>query len=332
MELILVTVFALSVGFACGLRYSRSYYDGSEHNGTRKWHAFQDWCSSNLLVALFRHWYVQHRLVYVQRDKDSGDTLESDVPAEYYDRMFDNRAIFAGHPHGLVALSSFLTVGLPAPPPRKAASQRLLNGPMLWQCVRPCVHRHVFAVPFVRDVALWLGAIDVSRETIERTLETHSVYVTPGGYREMIQDPAQPIQSKHTGFLRLAYAKKRLVFPLIHRGQEAVFRAYTCEWLDRLRHVFLDQTGLPLPPLFVGPLPQPLTTYLLEPHDPARYDNEAAFINDYFSLLRQYNADIETRESEGSALPTSSATHAVHSPRRKVSSYEKRLVSQLKSS
>jgi hypothetical protein len=319
MEFILITVFALSVGFVCGLRYSKSYYDGSEYSGTRKWQVFQDWCSSTLLVALFRHWYLSHRLVYVQRDKQSGDTLESDVPAEYYDRMFDNKAIFAGHPHGLVALSSFLTVGLPAPPPRKAASQRLLNGPVLWQCVRPCVHRHVFAVPFVRDVALWLGAIDVSRETIERALETHSVYITPGGYREMIRDPTESIQSKHTGFLQLAYRKKRLVFPLIHSGQEAVFRSYSSAWLDQLRHVFLDQTGLPLPPFFIGPLPRPLTTYLLEPHDPSRYETEADFINDYFTLLRQYNADIEARESQGSALMNCPTTSRVrHSPSRPV--------------
>ncbi len=265
------------VGFICGLWYAKSYYDGSETDGRRHWPALQDRVANNCLVTLLRQHWVRHRVCFIRSDGSE----HSEMSDEYAAALKKDNALFAGHPHGLIALGSLLTVGLPRNKPNGA----------LWRTMRPAVHRHVFAVPVLRELALWLGAIDASRDNIVAALQTRgSVYLAPGGCREMILTKDAPIQSRHTGFLRIAWSQKCLVFPVLHSGQDAVFRSFSFAWLDRVRHVCLDVTGYPFPTFFLGPFPAPLTTYLLDPHDPARFETEADFIDAYFASIRDTNA------------------------------------------
>lgn len=317
MELILLTVAAVVrvsatvglgvlLGFALGLWYARtSYYDGSENTGQRKWPAFQAWCADNWLVTLFRRHYVTHQHGYINNDGVCTGT----VPADYYDRLLgktsregDNQpVIFAGHPHGLLAIASILTVGLPEGERRGTTRSKQVAD--MWRQVVPCVHRHVFAVPLLRDVALAIGAINVERGNMIHALESRSIYVAPGGCREMILATGQLLQQqqqqgRHTGFLQIAYTEKRLVYPMIHSGQDRVFTSYSCEWLNKLRHTVLDLTGYPFPTFFSGPWPHALTTYLCEPHNPEHYDSESDFINKYFERVERDAAAVASHEEK----------------------------------
>ena len=299
-----VTVgLGLILGFWLGIWYAPSYYDASECDGRRKWSWLQKAMAQNCIVTLLRNHYFNHTLVYTDTDGEVKPVSDA-----YYARLSDNNetVIFAGHPHGLFAISSLLLVGLPSVRPSRIDSHlwkrttesaddddngkqkdTMAKPSSHWSNVRPCVHRHLFSIPLLRDLALWLGAIDVSRENITRTLKTHSVYLSPGGCREMIIDGDSTAQRRHTGFLRLAYAERKLVYPVLHHGQARAFRSYSCAWLDRVRHIVLDLTGYPFPSFFLGPFPTTLTTHILAPHDPAAYETEDAFVNGYLAVLQR---------------------------------------------
>lgn len=251
---------AVTLSFLIGLFYSKFYYDNSERDGTRKWSYFQD-IMTRLSYPL-QKFYFDYTVVY------HGEGLEQLVK----DYQSKETALFVGCPHGLVAISSlFLTA---------------LSQEKSWRDVTPCIHRHVFAMPFLRDIALWLGAIDVSKENIVKRLKTHSIYLASGGCREMIIDVENDgIQQRHKGFLRLAYQEKKLIFPVIHRGQENVFPSYTCRWLDKVRHIVLDITGYPFPSFFLGPMPRKLTSHVFAPHNPSLYVTEEEFIDSYYKKL-----------------------------------------------
>lgn len=250
------------VSFAMGVWYSRYYYDGSELTGSRKWPAFQR-CISTLFYPIQRY-YFSYEVVYTD-DNQSSRYMQADK---------DYTAIFSAHPHGLMAIGSFFNVGIP-----------MTSKTNQWTNVIPCTHRHVFAIPVLREIALWLGAIDVSKNNIVKKLETHSIYIAAGGCREMIIDEKEPIQSKHRGFLSIAYDYKKLVFPVIHTGQEKIFRSFSCCWLDKVRHIILDMTGYPFPTFIGPPMPRKLTTYVLHAHDPSSYDCKEDFIKDYYTKL-----------------------------------------------
>jgi Diacylglycerol acyltransferase len=203
----------------------------------------------------------------------------------------EKSAIFAGHPHGLLAISSLLLL-FSKDAPLVADSDVRDQASVDWRRVRPCIHRHVFRVPLLRDVALWIGAIDVSRTNIVSMLHGGtSIYLAPGGCREMILDRSLPIQRQHQGFLRIAFEEKRIVFPVVHMGQERVFLTYTCHWLDRLRGALLGATGYPFPTLFLGPFPSPLTSHVLPPFDPSTFDGIESFIEAYYKCVIGFYAE-----------------------------------------
>ena len=252
---------ALFIAFLVGLLYSKSYYDGAENTGSRKWPAFQR-LITNITYPIQRH-YFDYNIRYATVElKGYIETILADADATI------TTIIFSGHPHGLVAINSFFNVGC-------------------WHRVVPCVHRHVFAIPGVRELALWLGAIDVTRENITEKLKTRSVYIAAGGCREMILSP-DALQRKHQGFLRLAFSLNKPVVPLIHLGQERAFRSYSCAWLDKIRHVVLDITGYPFPTFCSPPLPVTLTTHVFPLHWPTQYGDEKSFIDAYYELLQSH--------------------------------------------
>lgn len=272
----------LLLGIVLGLQYSKYYYNGSETDASGKWLEAQTFLT-RLTYAAQRH-YFDYTIEY----RGAGD-LKERVAASLNAKPTANKpAIFAASPHGILAISSLFHVGVPLD--------------AKWQSVVPCVHRHVFLFPFVRELACWLGAIDVARKNMETMLRKgHSLYLAPGGCREMILDAEQPIQTRHKGFLRMAWQEKCPVFPVIHTGQDEVFHSYTSQRLDKLRACMLDLTGYPFPTFFSLPRPRKLTSYIFEPHDPQYYESEEAFIETYYTALnKQYANLVSERKAEES--------------------------------
>jgi diacylglycerol O-acyltransferase 2, plant len=258
---------ALFVGFGAGMAYSRAYWDGAENDGRRAWPRFR--------AAVATALHLSARLYF---DYEVGYATEATRFEAEKALLADGHtegaaaALFAGHPHGLFAIASLYLLTPRSPH-------------VGWRSLVPCIHAHVFAVPLLRDLALWFGARDVTEANLRALLGAgRSAYLVPGGCREMIIGP-DTIQRKHMGFLRIAYETQRRVFPLLHRGQDAVFRTYSCAALDRLRHAMLDLTGYPLPSFFLGPFPAKLSTLVLEPLDPCHFTTVEEFIDAYYDRL-----------------------------------------------
>lgn len=263
---------AVFAGFVAGLWYSRYYRDGGENTGQRAWPWFRR------SVARLLTWsatdYLQYTLQYASPD------------VEELVKHSDSPALFCGHPHGVVAIGSLCHL------------TALNQDNERWLSVVPCVHGYIFNTPLVREFALWFGARDVTRDNIERLLteENVSVYLTPGGTREMI-DPTV-VQRRHTGFLRIAFKLQRPVFPVLHRGQEAVFPHYSNAWLDRARDLLCDWTGYPFPSFFLGPFRAPLSTVIYAPLQPAAYESEEAFVDAYYAAVERHWSPIATEVNE----------------------------------
>ena len=100
--------------------------------------------------------------------------------------------IWAIHPHGLLNVAPIFGFGAYGPAPDPVIKDIVLGATSV-----------LFAIPAVRDVSLWLGAIDVNRDTLRHQLtEGRSVLLLPGGLQEFILNSRSclNIYTKHTGF------------------------------------------------------------------------------------------------------------------------------------
>lgn len=289
------------MGFVLGLLYSPSYYDGSENVANkRRWPGAIERLTS--LTYLFQKHYFDYTVEYRGRRPLNGDegpvgtaTTAADKLKERVERVLqgkdDRVAIFAASPHGLLAISTMFHTVLPLDP--------------VWRNAVTCVHRHMFFFPLVRELSLWLGVMNVTRANMVQHLQRHQcLYLAPGGCREMIIDKDHPIQTKHAGFLRVAFREQVPVFPVIHMGQEEVFKSITWPWLDRVRSMCLDVTGYPFPTFFTPPLPRKLTSYVFEPLDPSHFvDDEEAFIAAYWRRVQQHYEQLHEEDARSKKKP-----------------------------
>ena len=236
--------FGVGIGFCMGflvsLAYGSYYYDRSERDGRRNWPALR----GSSLWAPVRGYFSFQTVGLEEKLEDRSRPV-----------------IYACRPHGLFAFSCLLAFAV-NPKSR----------------VRCGVHRLIFWVPLLSDLAVWLGAFDVTKENIEGMLERgESVALVPGGAREMIPgvDPRS-----HRGFLRIAHEKGAPVVCVHFEGEQELF--WTWRGLRDLRHAFADFMGYPFPSFFWGPLPRPLTTVAADQAlDPADYPDCDAFIKAY---------------------------------------------------
>ena len=254
-------------GFLLGLFYSKSYRDGSEKTGQRKWYNFQHNLSKFVNILM--------KNLYEYKIEFHGDGLEQMVTEVVNNNS--EQVVFAASPHGLFPISCFFHVLTP-----------FLDSTIKWQSLKPFTHYLLFALPFLREFGLWLGLMDASRENLQNALENGSIYVSLGGAREMM---SLSIETKHKGLLRLAFQTKKRVFPVIHQGQENVFYCYTTSWLDRVRRISLDLVGYPLPTFFTMTF-APLTTHIYYPMDPSLFENEDEFIDSYYREIKGYESQL----------------------------------------
>ena len=84
----------------------------------------------------------------------------------------------------------------------------------------------IFFTPFMRDIVLWAGCMDVGRATFEDLLARgRSVLAIPGGQREMEYTDARSTVLtfvKRTGFVRLALQHGAELVPVIAFGESRV--------------------------------------------------------------------------------------------------------------
>ncbi len=252
------------VGFFLGLGYAQFYFDHAPDDGSREWRAFRRWSVWRLVHLWFR---------FEVRFED--------------ERVFESSAgpcVFAVHPHGLWPVTALLGFGLHGGVLshfEERTGRRFYLG----------VSRLVFWAPFLRDVWLWMGCVDVRRATIEKILQDgNHIGLAPGGVQEMALSRHDRVEVylHHEGFARIAWEQKVPLIPIFLSGENRIY--YTFRWLNALcqpmRQWTARRLGYPLPSFFF-PFPRPVH---LVAHVGRRIDISKCTSSD--DLLHRYRVEI----------------------------------------
>lgn len=101
----------------------------------------------------------------------------------------------------------------------------------------------LFAIPMVRELALWTRCIDARKSVAARALKKHSLMVIPGGEQEQIrtvQGREEVFLSKRMGFIKLALEQQAAVVPCYAFGCVDLYATYNDflfsprEWLRKM--------------------------------------------------------------------------------------------------
>lgn len=217
VELILLTVAAAvitsllagaaaTLGFAVALwGYGPYYHDGAERSGARNWPEFRRKWARPFWATL--RWCFDHRVA------------EADVPLAGRPLDAGERAIYGCHPHGVLALATALTFFPLESPAQQQPAQRT------------AVHALLLSVPVVRDLLLWFGCIDASRDVLAAALARgERVVLVPGGIDEMGAAFRDPDRARPRGFLRLAFELDVPVVPVVCPAEVDVCWTWRGEW------------------------------------------------------------------------------------------------------
>lgn len=124
----------------------------------------------------------------------------------------------------------------------------------------------IFNVPLVRDFNLRVGALSVSRRSLDASLRRgNSVLIVTGGQAEMLHTAVSHTKmtliTQHSGFVRLAIANKVPLVPLLSFAENNVLGLVQ---FPRIQHFTLKLLGFPFPMVPYGRfgLPVPFRTKL----------------------------------------------------------------------
>ena len=190
--------------------------------------------------------------------------------------------MFATHPHGLWAISGPFGAGM--------------HGGKLKLDVLLCVHWLMFKIPFVRDLVLWVGGVDVSHETISKLIKAGKMFgLAPGGQQEMLLSDINrlDIYLEHKGFLKKCWHEKCPLVPVFCCGENRVF--WILDIFPRIRRWTL-RTFRYLPTIFFGPFPTDLKLYIGIPVNPNEFEKSLDFKKAYYTQLFSLISKYETYE------------------------------------
>eukprot|EP00455_Lapot_gusevi_P014785 TRINITY_DN17439_c0_g1_i1.p1 TRINITY_DN17439_c0_g1~~TRINITY_DN17439_c0_g1_i1.p1 ORF type:complete len:409 (-),score=58.41 TRINITY_DN17439_c0_g1_i1:87-1313(-) len=232
----ITTLFWLLFTFA----YSSTYYSPAVKTGSRRWDRLRK-----------IHWLWDDFERYFDFKLVGPGQLQA-----------DRTYLFGFHPHGIYPYS--IVWG--------ALSRQ-------WRQKYPGVEMDglgasvLLAIPFLRDVGMWLGGRDVSREAIVHALShQRSVCLVPGGQAEMRESrsnlPEIAIVTRHKGFIRLAIQQGVDLVPIFSFGEHDLFDNV---YLPKVQKWFLYRVGFGYPHFPYGrwflpfPRARPITMAIGEP-------------------------------------------------------------------
>ena len=225
--------------------------------------------------------------------------------------------LLAMHPHGLFATSTGLAFLLP---------YRSLFGKADGALPTMFVHRLIFYIPLLREIALALGCRPADRDAMVEHLRSQEALdaaegadaysvIVPGGIKEMVEpDLYDKMDSpeigwkltgtQNWGFLRVAYETGRPVVPCYCENERHLFYVLDYGPIRPLRIWMSRFMSYPLPTFFLGPLlKKKLTVVVGNPVYPPQYDagNSARDIETfkarYFDMLASVRARAREMES-----------------------------------
>lgn len=241
LEFIVLTVVFLSTltfvtTLACitGVLYGKFYWDGSEYTGSRCCWSARHW----------RFWRFLHAYF------DFKTVIEHDTKTMLADPNRESRCLFVMWPHGVAPL---------------AIGAALMHGddPTLRQLggrARVGSATSVLSIPGLRDLLLFCGSIDASRDNLLafcRNNPKTDLFLTPGGMREMVRSQfgKDDLYLPHTGYISFAKeAGFRWIIPIFAERQTDIFLCTS--WLYQLRDYLLSHFAATLAmPMIPVPLP-----------------------------------------------------------------------------
>ncbi|KAJ8610482.1 hypothetical protein CTAYLR_007780 [Chrysophaeum taylorii] len=134
--------------------------------------------------------------------------------------VMTNKLVFAVHPHGIhcFPLNMF---GFRSSPLRREFPEL--------RCVGLAA-TVIFLLPGIREIFMWMGYVDASRQVARRALDAgNSIYVCTGGEREsMVAKPGVDVVvlKARKGFVRLALAAGADIVPVFGFGNADLFPTY----------------------------------------------------------------------------------------------------------
>lgn len=269
-----VTATALAAGFALGLIYAcSSYCDRTELEGGRPWKAMRRWRIWHWTLGL----WCPVEVVY-----DEGEEGEEEL-----EENPNQPILWAHHPHGVWPTTMPLAWGLGV---QRTTTQATTTDVKRH---RIAVTRILFWIPFVADIAKWIGCIDAGGGAIRAALDQgHHVHLTPGGVKEVLLAEHRTLEMDftHRGFLRLAWGTGTPIRPVFDADETAVYR--TWRWPTTIRTWTTRVLGWPIPTLFLGPLPCRLRSCVGRTIQPTIHATleafSAAYYAELFRLIRRH--------------------------------------------
>ncbi len=228
------------------LLYLPYYIDFAEYTGSRR-----------IMMPSFFHsiTYAVYRIMGTYRlindnqkvmysgIKDHGTNNTLEIPEKY---------ILGVHPHGLFPFGSVGTLALPHDINYIENTTPLLNS----QYLKSGIASFCFYIPIIREIYLWLGAVDCSKPILKNLLEQgNSVAVFIGGAQEAQYSGSgstKLILKNRNGVFKLALETGASLVPVYTFGNNNIYNS--CSWdlfgiLDKFKVV----TGLWFPRGYIVP-------------------------------------------------------------------------------
>ena len=162
------------------------------------------------------------------------------------DNNNDKRYILGLHPHGLFPFGSIGCLTQP----HDMETIRQTMPILLSRRLNSGIASFALYMPFIREIFLWLGAIDCSRPILKRRLrDGHSIAVFIGGAQEAQysgRGSVTLIINKRNGIFRLALETGAKLVPVYTFGDNNTYRSYSWD-LFGILNLFKVITGIWFP-------------------------------------------------------------------------------------
>ena len=186
----------------------------------------------------------------------------------------NNTYVLGVHPHGLFPFGSVGSLALPNNLKYIEETTPILNSNYL----KPGIASFCFYIPIIREIYLWLGAVDCSKPILKNLLlEGNSVAVFVGGAQEAQYSgigSTKLILKNRDGIFKLALETGSSLVPVYTFGNNNIYNSLSCDLFGILNN-FKKITGLWLPrgyflPMrhnFVSVIGKPITVKKLSKDD-----------------------------------------------------------------
>lgn len=229
--------------------YLPYYLEFAEYTGNRK----------IIMPSLF------HNLMYISYRLLGKYTLINDSIKLEANYKKDKPYIIGIHPHGLFPFGSVGTLALPNDIKNIENIAPILNSKNL----KTGIASICFYIPIIRDIFLWLGAVDCSKPVLKKLLlDGNSIAVFTGGGQEAQYSGLgsnKLILKNRDGFFKLALETRSNMIPVYTFGNNNIFNSFSWDlfgvlnylkkiaglWIPRgyfvpMRHNFVSIIGKPI--------------------------------------------------------------------------------------